>query len=1036
MQKVIVALVFFLALPFLSMVSAQHVPNGSYSGANLNRVAFPIGGMGTGMFCLEGTGAISHLSVQNFMNFFNEPACFAAVCVLGDTPEQNVARVVEGPSPDWKYFGKPGSGNGSGGTTYGLPRFKNCTFHARFPFCTVSLAPDAKMPLKAEITGWSPFTPGDADSSSMPIGALEYAFTNPTTQPINAVFTFNSPNIIDRNGSIGPMEDGFVLYRSADASDRETKGALAFAVDKSASGLEKVIIDYCWFRGGWWDALTIAWDNVEKGRVIESASTSSRAPGATLAAPFTLKPGETKTIRLLVAWYSPETTLTSGRRIGDSRSPFEMGPASGTAQGQQQVTGFLGRKLVNTFYPGGDAATGTLVSPEIPLTKKFVHFLIGGGSECSFQLFVDDERVRSASGRDQEQLNWETFDTAEFVGKQGVFKIVDNQSGGWGHINIDHIIQSDEPINALKSDTSNYIATDTSRFVLIDDFERDSFAPWKAEVKPAEVAAEGGTTECCPGGVCDTTGLLVPQHELPNAYIPWYSTKFKSVHEVAKFWKENYSIFRLRSEKFRDAFYDSTLPPEVVEAVAANLTILKSPTVLRQHDGRLWVYEGCNDGSGCCDGSCTHVWNYAQAIPHLFPELERGLRQTEFFEGMDATGRQAFRVNMPIAEGGNMFDASDGQLGGIIKVYRDWRIFGNNDWIKMYWSRVQPALNYAIEKYDPRHTGLLEEQHHNTYDIDYFGPDGHCGSFYLAALAAAVEMGKALGDKGENVKLYEKLLKAGAERMQKELYNGEYFIQIVQKEGLARNFNPLNPNDQSVGGYREIARLVNEQGPKYQYGTGCLSDGVLGFWMAETAGINASTILPQEKIKSHLLSVYNYNMRKDLTEHSNPQRPSYAMGNDGGLLLCSWPHGGKPLIPFVYSDEIWTGIEYQVASHLMMSGEVAKGLDIVQTLRKRHDGVRRNPFNEYECGHWYARALASYGLLQGLTGARYDAVTKTLYVDSRVGDFRSFLSTNSGFGTVIYKDGKVTLDVKSGTIPMERVVVRATSTRAGGMIRR
>jgi len=1009
------------------MVSAQHVPNGPYTGENLNRVAFPIGGMGTGMFCLEGTGAISHLSVQNFMNFFNEPPCFATICVLGDAPEQNVARVVEGPIPNWKYFGSPGSGRGSERTTYGLPRFKNCSFEARFPFCTIALAPDATMPLQASITGWSPFTPGDADSSSMPVGALEYTFTNPTDKPINAIFAFNSPNIMNRDGSIGPMEDGFVLYRSADLNDRETKGALAFAIDKSASGLDKIMIDYCWFRGGWWDPLTIAWDNVEKGRIIESAPVQSRAPGATLAAPFTLKPGETKTIRLLVAWYSPETTLTSGRRFGETRSAFSTGPSSGAAQGQQPITGFLGRRLINTFDPNGDVPMGTLISPEIRLTRKYIHFLIGGGRECSFQLHVDGKMVRTASGKDQEPLEWATFDITEFVGKQGVFKIVDNQSGGWGHINLDHIIMSDESIDALRTGTGNNITPDGDftaaggRYVLIDDFERDTFAPWTAEVQV--IVAEGETEECCPGGVCDTTGLLVPQQDVPNSYVPWYATKFKSVHEVAKFWKENYPLLKLRSEKFRDTFYDTTLPPEVVEAVAANLTILKSPTVLRQHDGRLWVYEGCNDGSGCCDGSCTHVWNYAQAIPHLFPELERGLRQTEYFEGMDATGRQAFRVNLPIADGGNSFDASDGQLGGIIKVYRDWRIFGNNDWLKLYWSKVQPALNYAIEKYDPRHTGLLEEQHHNTYDIDYFGPDGHCGSFYMAALAAAVEMGKALDDENENVKLYEKLLKAGAERMQKELFNGEYYIQIVQKEGLTRNFSPLNPNDQSSGGYREIARFVNEQGPKYQYGTGCLSDGVLGFWMAETAGIDAGTIFPQESVKSHLLSVYKYNMRTDLSEHSNPQRPSYAMGTDGGLLLCSWPHGGKPLIPFVYSDEVWTGIEYQVASHLMMFGEVEKGLDIVQTLRKRHDGVRRNPFNEYECGHWYARALASYGLLQGLTGARYDAVTKTLYVDSKVGDFRSFLSTNTGFGTVIFKDGKATLDVKSGVIPVERIVV-------------
>ena len=1021
MRKTTFVIALLFAVLFLEKVSAEHFPNGTYTNANLNRVAFPIGGMGTGMFCLEGTGTISHLSVQNVMGFLNEPPCFAAVCVLGNTPEQNVARVIEGPIPDWKYFGREGTGNGGSGTTYGLPRFKNCTFNAQFPFCTVSLAPDAKMPLKAEITGWSPFTPGDADSSSLPIGALEYALNNPTDKPVKAIFSFNSPNILDRNGSIDSIENGFVLYRSADSSNRETKGALAFFIDTSAGGLDKVAVDHCWFRGGWWDALTVAWDNVEKGRIIESAPVSSRSPGATIVAPLTLNPGETKTIRLLVAWYAPETNIVSGRRTNDSRPLFSRGPSSGAVEGQQPITGFLGRKLVNTYDPSGDAPMGILASPEVTLTKKYVHFLIGGGSECSFQLHIDGNKVRSASGKNQEYLEWATFDVSEFVGKKAVFKIVDDQSDGWGHINLDHIIQSDEQIADLMTGTGNNIITDERRVLVIDDFERNDYAPWKAENLPI-VIEEGAEQECCPGGVCCPTDLLVAPQDIPDTYTPWYSTKFQSVHEVAKFWKENYALLRLRSEKFRDAFYDTTLPPEVIEAVAANLTILKSPTVLRQHDGRLWVYEGCGDGGGCCPGSCTHVWNYAQAIPHLFPELERGLRQTEYFEGMDTTGRQAFRVNLPLAPGGGQFDASDGQLGGIIKVYREWRIVGNTDWLRLYWQRVQLALNYAIEKYDPRHTGLLEEVHHNTYDIDYYGPDGHCGSFYLAALRAAVEMGKTLGDEGENVKLYEKLLEAGAARMEKELFNGEYFIQIVQKEGLKRNFGTLNPNDQSVGGYREIARIVNEQGPKYQYGTGCLSDGVLGFWMAETAGFRVDEVA-QDRVKSHLLSVYKYNMRENLSEHSNPQRPTYAMGTDGGLLLCSWPRGEKPMIPFVYSDEVWTGIEYQVASHLMMFGCVDEGLDIVRTLRKRHDGVRRNPFNEYECGHWYARALASYGLLQGLTGVRYDAVTKTLYVDSKVGDFRSFLSTNSGFGTVIFKDGKATLDVKSGIIPVEQVRV-------------
>ncbi|HDY90423.1 MAG TPA: hypothetical protein ENH82_20170, partial [bacterium] len=192
---------------------------------------------------------------------------------------------------------------------------------------------------------------------------------------------------------------------------------------------------------------------------------------------------------------------------------------------------------------------------------------------------------------------------------------------------------------------------------------------------------------------------------------------------------------------------------------------------------------------------------------------------------------------------------------------------------------------------------------------------------------------------------------------------------------------------------------------------------------ANMCGLDGN-IVDREKIRSNLNAIYKYNLKHDLSKHSNPQRPAFAMGNDGGLLLCTWPNGGKLLIPFVYSDEVWTGIEYQVASHLMIEGMVEEGLEIVRVCRDRYDGVRRNPFNEYECGHWYARALSSYGLIQGLTGVRYDAVDKTLYIDSEIGsDFKSFLSTETGFGSVGLKNGKPFVDMKMGELDIRHVIV-------------
>jgi len=180
----------------------------------------------------------------------------------------------------------------------------------------------------------------------------------------------------------------------------------------------------------------------------------------------------------------------------------------------------------------------------------------------------------------------------------------------------------------------------------------------------------------------------------------------------------------------------------------------------------------------------------------------------------------------------------------------------------------------------------------------------------------------------------------------------------------------------------------------------------------------------QTKIQNHLKSVYKYNLKRDLSDHANVQRPSYAAGDDGGLLLCTWPRGNKPLLPFVYSDEVWTGIEYQVASHLVLQGLVDEGLEIVRVCRDRYDGSVRNPFNEYECGHWYARAMSSYGLIQALTGVRYDAVDKSLTIDSRVGkDFRAFLSTETGFATVGLESGKPFIDVKHGDIWIKKCMV-------------
>jgi hypothetical protein len=282
-------------------------------------------------------------------------------------------------------------------------------------------------------------------------------------------------------------------------------------------------------------------------------------------------------------------------------------------------------------------------------------------------------------------------------------------------------------------------------------------------------------------------------------------------------------------------------------------------------------------------------------------------------------------------------------------------------------------------------------------------------------------MGKSLG---HDVSKYEGLYLKGKQTIESDLFSGEYFIQKIKWTGL----NAPDPVTASKGSWSseyssdEAMKLLKEEGPKYQYGTGCLSDGILGDWIGEVCGLK--NVIDSAKVRSHLNSVFKYNFIKDLSDHSNPQRPSYALGHEGGLLLCTWPKGGRLSLPFVYCDEVWTGFEYQVACHLMMMGETEKGLEIVRTARQRYDGRIRNPFDEYECGHWYARAMSSYAMLQGLTGVRYDALDQTMYINSGIGDFTSFISTASGFGNIGIKGGKPFLDVVYGDITVRKYILR------------
>jgi uncharacterized protein (DUF608 family) len=428
--------------------------------------------------------------------------------------------------------------------------------------------------------------------------------------------------------------------------------------------------------------------------------------------------------------------------------------------------------------------------------------------------------------------------------------------------------------------------------------------------------------------------------------------------------------------------------------VSSTLATLRSTTCFRLEDGTFAAWEGSFNHSGSCEGTCTHVWNYAQTVAWLFPELERSARRIEFLLETDAAGSMQFRTNRIF--GGPSWGAQpagDGQLGTVVRLYREWRFSGDDAFLRELWPAAVRALEFAITQWDTDGDGVIDRELHNTYDIEFIGENSLVNSMFYAALHSAAALADHLGE-DDRARRFRAIATAGATRMDALLFNGEYYQQ----------------------------RTGDLVGRRYQFGTGVLSDQLFGQTLAHLVGLGH--VLPADHVRSAVQAVFRHNFREQLTGHESTQR-TFALDGEGGLLLCTWPHGGRPAIPFIYSDEVWTGIEYQVATHLVYEGFVDEGLRIVRTARARHDGVVRNPWNEVECGNHYARSLASWGVLIALSGADYDGASGALCFDPAVaGEFRCFFSTGSGWGRISLDDNGLELSLAYGTLLLHSLRLR------------
>jgi len=492
----------------------------------------------------------------------------------------------------------------------------------------------------------------------------------------------------------------------------------------------------------------------------------------------------------------------------------------------------------------------------------------------------------------------------------------------------------------------------------------------------------------------------------------YYATLSSDAWDAARKALESLPEQDATTRRFHTTLFESTLPAPVLDAVSSQASIIRTTTCLRTSDGRFHAFEGCHDNAGCCPMNCTHVWNYEMSLAHLFPELERTMRETDFGHNTLPSGGMPFRTLLPLQDGvfwggwNTPIVAADGQMGCVLKLYREWKLSGDGEFLRRLWPEAKRALAFAWEKrppsddpadrgWDEDMDGVMEGKQHNTYDIEFYGPNTMMGTLYLGALAAAEEMARALDD-GAAAETFHSVYEKGRARLDAELWNGEYYSQKLEDVNFKR----------------------------YQYGIGCLADQLLGQWFASVVGLGHA--LPAERVKHTLASIFRYNWKADLSSHESCQR-TYALNDEGGLLACTWPRGGRPRFPFPYADEVWTGIEYQVAGHMIYEGLLDEGLSIVKGVRDRYDGLRRNPWDEFECGHHYARAMASWSLLTGLSGYRYDAPAQTLAFAPRLAEneFQCLFTAGDAWGNFTEKrepaGRRYGVELRHGTLTLARL---------------
>lgn len=869
-------------------------------------IGMPIGGLCCGQLYLGGDGQLWH------WDLFNQH--------IG-TGAEHYARPLEPRAPlDQGFAVRLSAGQQSQVRALDHTGWSEVTFRGEYPLGFVEYR-DPAAPLTVSLEAFSPFIPLNVEDSSLPATVMRFTVRNTSAQPVEVELAGWLQNAVClHSGSSRPVLRRNRIVRRDRFLALEC-GAEPPPEDPAAPKRPDILFD---------DFERPAYDT----------------------------------------WTAEGTAFGSG--------PVEMAQMPA----YQGKVGGRGWRVVNSHAsaPGDsvqskDAQTGTLTSRPFLLERDYISFLIGGGAHpgrTCVNLLVEGQAVLSATGRNDNRMSPHTWDVRRWAGRTAQIQVVDRESGSWGNIGLDHIVFTDQPRPdpgplAQESDFG------TMTLALLGQQSGTAPQSSEAEVGTAELP-EGKLPEAAFNGPPANQATAPFGHKLVGAlrrrlrlapgasgeavfFISWhfpnlrldrlppgrhYATRFASALAVAEHLAGRYAELRELTHRWRDTWYDSTLPWWFLDRTFLNTSILATSTCHRLANGRFWGWEGV----GCCAGTCTHVWQYAQALARLFPELERDTRQrVDFGLALQPDGAIHFRAEF------NNFPAVDGQAGTILRALREHQMSPDHAWLKQNWPGIRRATQWLIAK-DGDGDGLIAGNQHNTLDADWFGPVAWLSGLYLAALRAAEAMAHEVGDQSFARQCRE-IFERGQRQLVTELFNGEYFINKP---------DPKHPE------------AINS-------GTGCHIDQVFGQSWAWQLGLGR--ILPEKETVSALKALWRYNFTPDVGPYRAVYKPGrwYAMPGEGGLLMCTFPRadwdyaqaqGKGPDWAAGYFNECMNGFEYQVASHMIAEGLVQEGLAVTRMVHDRYHPARRNPWNEVECGDHYARSMASYGVFLAACGYEYD----------------------------------------------------------------